>query len=131
MYFKTLISIICLGMSGFSFGQSSEPKSDTFLSALPNKCVALHKGRTCYAQITMRFSVPRPGQYCLLRREDEKVIACEAIERYGLFKLQFESTSKQAYLLVEQLTKKEVAQAMIDVAWVHQKKSRKRRWRLF
>lgn len=131
MYFRVLLSILCLGVSGFINAEVSQSKDGPYMSALPNKCVALHKGRTCYAQITMRFAVPKPGQYCLLRREDEKVIACEAIERYGLFQLQFESTSKQAYSLIEQLTKKEIAQAMIDVAWVHQKKSRKRRWRLF
>lgn len=131
MYFKTLLSIFCLSLSGFSFAQSGEPHTELYFSALPNKCVALHKGRTCYAQITMRFAVPKPGQYCLLRKEDSKILTCEAIERYGLFQIQFESTSKQAYSLVERLTKKEIAQAMIDVAWVHQKKSRKRRWRLF
>jgi len=106
-------------------------KTIASLSALPNKCVALRHGRTCFAPITLRFSVPKPGRYCIQQQGKKQVMYCESVQRYGLFNFEFQSKTKLTYLLIEQSTKNELASADIGVAWVHQKTSRKRRWRIF
>ncbi len=133
MYFRCLIPYFIVGSSAFVTGllNAAENTDVPRLTALPNKCVALRHGRTCFAQITLRFTVLKPGRYCITKRNAKQPLYCESIDRYGLFNVEFQSKTKQAYVLVEQSTKQELATTVIDVAWVHQKTSRKRRWRLF
>ncbi|MGB1298025.1 MAG: DUF3019 domain-containing protein [Psychrobium sp.] len=101
------------------------------LSALPNKCVALRKGRTCFAKITLRFRVTSPGRYCVVGPDKSKTLYCESIERYGLFSFEFKSEKKLTFFLIDDATQAQIASTDIDVAWVHKKTSRKRRWRIF
>jgi hypothetical protein len=128
--------LILLLMAGLAITVSQSAKSDellanTTLSSLPNKCVALRHGRTCFAQIKLRFTVPKPGRYCIRQQGLKRLMYCESIQRYGLFNFEFESKTKLTYVLIDQSTETEIALTDIDVAWVHQKTSRKRRWRIF
>lgn len=124
-----LITGVAVTVSNSAQSEVSLPKAQ--LSALPNKCVALRHGRTCFAQITLRFSVPKPGRYCIRQQDLKRLMYCESIQRYGLFNFEFKSKTKLTYLLIEQSTQAELASTDIGVAWVHQKTSRKRRWRIF
>jgi len=129
-YWATVIvSSFVAVVSGQAYGKANQ--TITSISALPNKCVALRHGRTCFAPITLRFSVPKPGRYCIRQQDNKHLMYCESIERYGLFNFEFQSKTKLTYLLIEQSTLVELASTDVDVAWVHQKTSRKRRWRIF
>lgn len=120
---------VMAGVSQSAMARETLTKFD--LSALPNKCIALRQGRTCFAQVTLRFSVLKPGRYCIKQHGMTDPLYCESIQRYGLFNVEFQSKSKMAYTLIDQITQQELASTTVDVAWVHQKTSRKRRWRIF
>jgi len=126
----------CLGLLYFgciasSYGTEKASPSSAELSALPNKCVALRKGRTCFAKITLRFRVNHPGRYCIVEQDKKQPLYCESIDRYGLFAFEFQSEKKLTYFLVDAANQVNISSTIIDVAWVHKKTSRKRRWRIF
>lgn len=132
MYFRiAVIGILMLCLLISKHASANQPLAKFELSALPNKCVALREGRTCFAKIALRFSVLKPGKYCIKQHGEDIVLYCEVIERYGLFNVDFQSKTTMAYTLIEQSTQLELASAIIDVAWVHHKTSKKRRWRIF
>lgn len=133
MYSKV---IGCLGLLYFggvtnSYGTESSSSLTPELSVMPNKCVALRKGRTCFAKMTFRFRVNHPGHYCIVEQDRKRPLYCETIERYGLFSFEFQSEKKLTYFLVNSANQMNIASTIIDVAWVHKKTSRKRRWRIF
>lgn len=133
MYFRKLSQVLIVGLGAYwltpvvSYAEVAKYQ----LSTLPNKCVALRHGRTCFAQVVLRFEVVKPGLYCIRRQNKEQPLYCETISRYGSFKYDFQAKSKQIFTLVEQGKSRILASTTIDVAWVHQVRSRKRRWRLF
>lgn len=126
----------CLGLLYFCaiascYGDEKASTLSPELTAMPNKCVALRKGRTCFAKITLRFRVSHPGRYCIVEQNKKQPLFCESIDRYGLFAVDFQSEKKLTYFLVDMASKVNIASTIIDVAWVHKKTSRKRRWRIF
>ena len=133
MYSRVIgcLGLLYLGGISSCWGNERTSPLSPELSAMPNKCVALRKGRTCFAKITLRFRVSHPGRYCIVEQDKEQPLYCESIDRFGLFAFEFQSEKKLTYFLVDATNQVNIASTIIDVAWVHKKTSRKRRWRIF
>lgn len=109
---------------------SAEAKGPS-LSIQPNKCVALRKGRTCYADITVKWQTKTPGDYCLISNISALPLACWKNKQTGNIKLNFESTTNQEFSLVFEQSKQLVYSQTMVVTWLHKSPNRRRRWRLF
>lgn len=97
----------------------------------PNKCVALRKGRKCFATVEVRWQVQTKGDYCLRRQHDQMVINCWQDQAHGDFSYVFGSENKEQLELVEQSHQRIVSTAFIQVSWVYKSKRKKSRWRIF
>lgn len=100
-------------------------------NAQPAKCIALRQGRQCYAAVTLSFKLGEVSDYCIYEQPVASPLRCWHNTNQSNLRIEFESSTKTAYLLVNTLTKKVVSVTQVDVGWVHKTTSRKRRWRLF
>jgi len=105
-------------------------QKDVLFQIKPAMCVALNQGRTCFAQITMQWSVPINDDFCIVQKQPRQEIKCWKNSKGSTLSFEFESSESLTYQLIN--TKDEpLAETTVDVSWVHKKSPRKRRWRLF
>ena len=97
----------------------------------PNKCVALRKGRECFATIDVKWQANNNGNYCLRRTTDHMLINCWRAQSQGEFTYVFRSEKKEQLELIDEKTQKIVSTAVISVSWVYKSKRKKARWRIF
>jgi len=100
-------------------------------SVLPATCITLRQGRKCFATITIKLTLSAIGNYCLYQQGIDEPIQCWSRVATHQFSVPFESSEKVVYQLKDQQSHQIIAQAGVEVSWVHQATSRKRRWRLF
>jgi len=100
-------------------------------SVLPATCITLRQGRKCFATITIKLTLSAAGSYCLYQQGIDEPIQCWNQVSTHQFSVPFESSEKVVYQLKDQQSHHIIAQAGVEVSWVHQATSRKRRWRLF
>ncbi|MET1254470.1 DUF3019 domain-containing protein [Aliikangiella maris] len=112
---------------------ANEPQSisKTTLDIMPKKCVALRKGRECFARINVYWQVTQAGNYCLRRQVDKMIINCWQAEISGEFAYIFRSKNPEVLELISQESQKKIISASISVGWVYQSRKRKGRWRVF
>ena len=103
----------------------------TQLVLTPSKCVALRKGRKCFATIDVKWQANDSGRYCLRRSIDHMVINCWRGQAHGEFMYVFRSENKEQLELFDEVTKRVVSTAVINVSWVYKSKRKKARWRVF
>jgi len=123
--------IIALLANTISYAQQSEQSAT--LDVKPSTCVSLNQGRNCYAQLSITWSVQNIGDFCLIQKQSEqsqKILTCWKKSKGSAIYFEFESNESITYQLINN-DKKPLAQATIDVSWVHKNSPRKRRWRLF
>ncbi|TMP35590.1 DUF3019 domain-containing protein [Pseudoalteromonas rubra] len=133
MYFK-LTSAITIGMLCASTTAHAASKEDRkgILQAAPNKCVALHEGRTCYTDVTFSISAPQLGDYCIRESSSKKILQCWANVSHFEYLLAFGSAESVSYELISKTKRDVLAVTTINVNWVHKVRNKKRRWqRLF
>ncbi len=116
--------------SAFS-AENDEKHSIKALKLVPNKCVALRKGRKCFANIKVEWSASKKGSYCLRRLSDKLQINCWQGARLGNFKYIFASSEDEQLELVSVDNQQTIAVSTIKVSWVHNSKKRRTRWRVF
>jgi len=122
-----LIVSMCLPISFKSL--ASEPKAS--LQVTPKNCVALHKGQTCYLEVTFDWQA-KLNNYCLVNNTRSQIMKCWNNQTTGKYSFDFQSTQTNDFSLQLQASKKDVAHAQIVVAWVYKSKTRsKSSWRLF
>jgi len=108
------------------------PLNEVILSVTPEKCVALHKGQTCYLDVSFQWQAPKAGSYCLHNVTLDKRLNCWQSQRAGEFKLDFQSAEDHQFALRTLHSKADLAQAKVVVAWVYKSSKRaKSSWRLF
>jgi len=97
------------------------------LKITPDTCVSLQQGRTCYSKVTARWHSNQPLDLCLAI--EDQVLQCWKQQQQGQHQFEFAgaSTSMVRLLRDQQL----LAQAYIEVNWVHKASRAKRHWRLF
>ncbi|WP_010385062.1 DUF3019 domain-containing protein [Pseudoalteromonas rubra] len=133
MYFR-LASAMTIGVLFMaSTAQAATPDDRKgILQAAPNKCVALHKGRTCYTDVTFSISAPQVGDYCIRDSNSKKILQCWANVSHFEYLLAFGSAESVSYELISKTKRDVLAVTTINVNWVHKVRNKKRRWqRLF
>ncbi|MEW6989241.1 DUF3019 domain-containing protein [Colwelliaceae bacterium 6441] len=100
-------------------------------SAKPASCVALHQGRKCYAQVSLVWQSAQLGSFCIYQKVSNKLVQCWKDSKGSQVSFEFESSEKLEYQLVSIEKNRVLAEAAVDVSWVHKASPRKRRWRLF
>jgi len=113
------------------------PLNDSRFSAQPSNCIALRHGRTCYANVTLSWNNPIKQDYCLYIKQPKlkftqlSAIKCWKNSNGNQVIFNFESDKKIEFQLLSSTDKRVVAEAVVDVSWVHKATPRKRRWRIF
>ncbi|MDP2562556.1 DUF3019 domain-containing protein [Psychrobium sp. 1_MG-2023] len=111
--------------------EAVENSSVVTFDALPSKCIALRQGRECFTTIKLKVKLAALGHYCVYQNNVAKPLSCLGDTLDQTLTIEFESSQKVSYSLVNQQSKRVIGVANVDVGWVHKKTSRKRRWRLF
>jgi len=129
-------SLLLISLLAFSDSAAAAEKKPTLtasvqFSAKPSQCVALHEGRTCYAQITLSWQINDNGDYCVFEKSKKRLIACWQKGLINEAKFDFESNEKVEFILIKKGETQPLAETFVDVSWVHKASPRKRRWRLF
>lgn len=104
---------------------------ETALLAQPAKCVTLTQGRTCFATVTLRWQAPQNGNYCIYQSGELAALQCWQAQQSDTMVFEFESNKTIEYQLIALEHNRIIAQAQVEVSWVHKASPRKRRWRLF
>ena len=109
-----------------------EAVNNARLDVTPKRCIALHKGQTCYLEVTFSWQTPKIDDYCLVNTTTSRVITCWQQEKKGQFGFDFQSTISNDFVVRSQKSGKIHAMAQIPVAWVYKSSKRaKSTWRLF
>lgn len=125
---QMLIYLVLL--SHFNIATAKESKVE-LLELTPNKCVALRKGRECFASINILWKAESVADYCLRRITDNKLIRCWNNQNKGTLRYTFRSSQKEDLGLYLKDTNTMLAEASIKVVWVYKTRSRKKRWKIF
>ena len=132
---ETAGCIVILVLSQFcSSATAAEVKAveqNIFIKAVPNKCVALRKGRECFATIKVKWKSQLKSQYCLRRQSDNLEINCWENHSEGDFFYVFSSSEDEQLVLVRTADKRVMGTSKIKVSWVYNSKKRRSRWRVF
>ncbi|KGJ88911.1 DUF3019 domain-containing protein [Colwellia psychrerythraea] len=104
---------------------------DVVFTALPEQCVTLRQGRSCFATVELQWQSPSKQSFCLYQEGDEKQLGCWKNSNNVQIKINFESNKSVKYQLRKTINNKVVAETQVEVSWQHKNTARKRRWRLF
>ena len=127
MSFKWFFIICCLLIS--LPPAAADEKNETHqLDIQPYKCVALHKGRTCFADVTISWQAHEVGDYCLFKENLDLPLACWQNRSSGQITYDFESAVSETLYLQKRQSKQIISTGSIVVSWLHANASRKRRW---
>ncbi|PHQ76892.1 MAG: hypothetical protein COB74_00760 [Shewanella sp.] len=101
-------------------------------TATPERCIALHKGQTCYQDVLFRWQTPESGQYCLVLTQDHRKLTCwngKAVQQY---QYSFEGNKTTSFSLIHDGEILPLAQLKVVVTWVYKApKQSGSGWRLF
>ena len=100
-------------------------------TALPEQCVTLRQGRSCFATVELQWQSPSKQSFCLYQEGNDKQLGCWKNSDNVQIKIDFESNKSIKYQLRKEINNKVVAEAQVEVSWQHKNTARKRRWRLF
>lgn len=128
-HYSAIILVFCCSYIVSPHVYSEHEHSGLFVS--PNKCVALNKGRECYAKANIVWRTKTPGFYCITIDADSAPLKCWRDVRQG--KVVYEMSSKQDVTIVLHAKEgdKHIAKTVIEISWLYAGDNRKRRWRLF
>lgn len=133
MYFsfgKGFAFISAFFLSTVSHAQELTLQPISFL-AQPASCVTLHQGRTCFASVTLQWQLLAINDVCIYQKQPRKLIQCWENSKENSAIIEFESSTKAEFQLVNKINNTVIAETLIDVSWVHKASPIKRRWRLF
>lgn len=137
MYFKLSngaaflsIIIVAWGLPIVSYAEQQQQNAELHIK--PTMCVALNQGRTCYAQVNIQWNTLIKDDFCIFQKtaNQQKQLKCWKNTQANSLSFGFESNESITYQLINK-NNKSLAEATIEVSWVHEKSPRKRRWRLF
>lgn len=127
---KWLTLSVGLSLCGIETASANEYQEKLILE--PKQCVALTQGQQCYVDVSLTWSSPEKGNYCLFSTQQSKPLFCWLGEANGQYTQEFESDKNVVYTLRLQGSDRDRATQLLKVTWVHQKKGQPRlRWRIF
>lgn len=137
MFFEQQVKwtlVLCLSLFTFQAVAQSNSAIPLGLNAQPNKCVALNQGRECFANVLINWRLKQANDYCLrVKHDDGKLseLKCWQQTNSGQLSYAFQSAKGLQFILTRRTSDKPIASASIQVSWLYQSSTRKRRWRLF
>lgn len=110
--------------------QSAEPV--VAFTATPERCVALHKGQTCYQDVMFRWHTPKVGHYCLVQASNQRRLTCWSGMSTLQYMYSFEGDKTTTFNLIRNNEAKPLAKVKVVVTWVYKApKQSQSGWRLF
>lgn len=111
---------------------ASEPKSPIIFTATPSQCVALHKGQTCYQDITFQWQTPDKGRFCLESSKNKQRLTCWNGKEIQQYRHSFKSNASAVFSLIHHGDNRPIANVKVVVTWVYKApKQSQSGWRLF
>ena len=129
MLIRIILTVTLLWLLSGSAVQAAD--NAIVLTATPQRCVSLHKGQTCYQDITFQWQAIESTSVCLINLRTEQQIACWNNANNIKLQYAFASANSQLFALIN-ASGETVATTEISVAWVYKSSKRtKDTWRLF
>lgn len=107
------------------------------LSVVPDKCISLLKGQTCYQSVQFRWNSQdtnsTPNIICLWREGDSAALTCWENVSEGKYRYSLEAAeTTNFYLVVGKEQQPVIDRTTVKISWVYSnRESRRSRWRLF
>ncbi|MDX1280086.1 DUF3019 domain-containing protein [Shewanella colwelliana] len=121
-----MLTLLCCPLA--AWGQ--EPS--IVFTAAPERCVALHKGQTCYQDVQFRWKTPEVGQYCLVLVERQQQLTCWRGASVQQYQYSFEGDKTTTFNLIRNGDTNPLAEVKVIVTWVYKApKQSQSGWRLF
>ena len=70
--FYQLLAVVMLSAPFWAWSQDDA----VIFTATPERCIALHKGQTCYQEVLFRWQTPASGEYCLILTDRQHQLTC-------------------------------------------------------
>lgn len=122
---------LALVMLSPSFGVCSQDDAVIF-TATPERCIALHKGQTCYQDVLFRWQTPASGEYCLILSDHGHQLTCWTGKALQEYQYSFEGDKTATFSLIRNDDVQPLAQVKVVVTWVYKApKQSQSGWRLF
>lgn len=129
MLIRILLTVTLLWSLSVSAVQAAD--NPIVLTATPQRCVSLHKGQTCYQDITIQWQATELTSVCLINLSTKQQIACWDNANNIKLQFAFASANNQLFALIN-ASGETVATTEVSVAWVYKSSKRtKDTWRLF
>ena len=128
---KLAILLFTLSTGLPSYAAQSVNIKEAKLELKPAKCVSLHQGQTCYADVELTWQSPITNDFCLLSSTQTQPLACWQQSNHGHFEGEIASDSNVVFTLVVKGNTKPLASAQLKMAWVYKKKRSSVTWRVF
>ena len=132
IHFKGRIVIRFLALILLAQPAVAEREDVALLMVKPNRCIALHKGQTCYQKLKFTLRTPASGEYCLYKELTQTPLSCWSGNTVTTYIDQFKSDQNLYYQIRSKEQQEVLGEVEIHVSWVY--KSKKRRssgWRVF
>ncbi len=103
------------------------------LELKPARCIALHRGQTCYQRTKILWKTSAMNEVCIFEDNQNQALQCWQSKSKGILKIDFQSSSDKVYILKtgDQI----IASAEMRVAWVYNRGeksvAKKQSWRMF
>lgn len=127
-----MLSVVFISMAVPAFSSDSVE-----LSVVPNRCISLLKGKTCYQTVQFQWKLQNHtnvrNSICLWREGQSAALACWDGQSEGEFRYSLEAAETTNFHLVTgKLKQPIIGSTSVTVNWVYNKRSSRRgRWRLF
>jgi len=126
---------ILLALTLYAFASNIEANVQPLQANLklkPNQCVAMHQGQKCYVNIDISWHANQKENYCLFGSFKALPLQCWSNSNKGKFSQEMVLNENVTFHLKHQSSKKMIADAEIEIAWIYKKDSRAHlSWRMF
>ena len=130
----TILSVVfsCSPQTAFSADSAQ-------LSVVPDRCISLLQGQTCYLGVRFRWKLQdidttnANNTICLWREGESVAMTCWEGEFEGVFRYSLEAAETTSFHLVSGNGQQPIiGSTKVTISWVYNKrKSKSSRWRLF
>ncbi|MDN4501371.1 DUF3019 domain-containing protein [Alteromonadaceae bacterium BrNp21-10] len=104
----------------------------TRLSIMPQQCVSLYQGQSCYSQVKVTWQSGEKNDYCLYIENQSQPLKCWHNVTTGMLLHELNTSHNIRFILQVKGQRIDIADSELTVSWVYQKKQKSRlTWRLF
>jgi hypothetical protein len=121
--------VFCAALITSAFFSNHSLAATNLFSVSPERCVTLRAGQPCFARLYFQWKVVEAEKVCIQGSNDEP-IKCWSSRSEGNVTLPLNLLGTTNFLLINE-EGTVLGEAQVTVSWVYQKKSVRRRWRLF